>query len=428
MLLTVDSLRYDSLSSYGNPHLTSPYVDRFFKKGTLFTNMFSQSGWTTPSLISIFTSLYPSIHGVDIKGAKINPEIYTVADLFVRRGFRVPDICYLFVLSKENYSNLGFESCNYGLPPHEDFNFSLFDWLGKNRNAPFFLWYHYPMVHLPYNPPEPYKTLFTSSYKARFYKSDIIKRIMKNNKIKKNELKEGGQTPFGNLSESAKKEVVSATKALYEGDIRFTDSLLGNVFKKLEELGLTEETIVILTADHGEEIFDHGGIGHASTSLDGTLFDEIIKIPLLIYIPDKVQRSISDVMTQGIDLLPTTYELYNWEQEPFFLGRSIASFMMQKQKEKKTDNFVFSETTPCGYNCDEEGYQIRIKSLRDRRWKLVSRFDKDGRVTHKLFDIISDPLEKDNLAPSKPEKVKDLSREMAKITKKTRLIREQYKK
>jgi len=410
LILTIDSLRRDSLSSFGNPELTSPYIDRYFRDGTIFTNMFSQSGWTTPSLISIFTSLYPSIHGVDRKGVHLKEDINTIADLLVKKGYRVPDISYLFELSKINYSNLGFEPVGYGLPPHEDFNFSLLDWMEKNQNDPFCVWYHYPVVHLPYNPPEPYKSLYSSLRDVHFSNNNIIEMVVKHSRIKKTDLVEGNDTKFEDLNEEQKEKIIKSVRSLYMGDIRYVDNFLRSVFMKLTELRLMENTIVILTADHGEELFDHDGLGHASTSLKGTLYDELINIPLLINIPDNVQRKISEKIVQGIDVLPTIYELNGWENESFFLGNSFASSLFKETGKKGSDNFVYSETTPCGYNCDEEQYKIRLKALRKDKWKLIARYKGSDLLSSELYNIEDDLMEKSDLSSSEKKMVEKLNR------------------
>jgi choline-sulfatase len=417
ILLTIDCLRDDALSCYGNPSMTSPYIDRFFKKRTIFTSMYSQSGWTSPSLISMFTSVLPSVHGVDIKKASIKPGIKTFAHLFSEKRYEVPDICYLFVVSKENYSNLGFEQVGYGLPPHEDFNHSILDWLEKNRNKPFFVWYHYPVLHLPYNPPETYKTLYTENVEKDIFENEIFSKIMKLSRISKSELFHGMKKPFDRISSDQRENLTRATRSLYNGDLRNLDKMLGDLFKKLEELDLLDNTIVILTADHGEEILDHGSIGHASTSLSGTLYEEIIHIPFMISVPDRTNKRISDAMVQGIDVLPTIYDLNGWDEEKNFTGNSFASRIYKKSSCSHSKDYIFSETTPCGYNCDDENYKIKIRSLRYRDWKLITHFDQEKPLETELYNIKDDPQEKRNLASSESDVVDELYGRMVKMMK-----------
>ena len=152
ILLTVDTFRADRIGYYGNPRGPSPALDEFAREGVFFREAFNTSGWTSPGLISILTSLYAPTHAVDLRGRSMNPAVETLPEVLKAAGYRVPDIFFLSDIP--NFAHLGLDPYpKRALLIHQGDEI-LFDWLreeaGKSED-PFFLYYHYRDVHQPYD-------------------------------------------------------------------------------------------------------------------------------------------------------------------------------------------------------------------------------------------------------------------------------------
>ena len=157
LLFTIDASRPDHFGCYGYNRNTTPNIDKLAREGVLFTQAFSQSAWTTPGMISIFTSLYPPAHGVDAKDRTLKDDILTLPKVLKKNGYVVP------VLPKfvdiPNYWHLGFEVVDkeqFQAEEGED----LLKLLEAYKDQRFFIWYHYHGLHLPYNPKNPYDKIF----------------------------------------------------------------------------------------------------------------------------------------------------------------------------------------------------------------------------------------------------------------------------
>ncbi len=152
LLIAVDSLRPDHLGCYGYPKGGfPPHMDRIAREGTLFTLAFNQASWTSPSLVSLFTALYPSVHGVDARGKSVSPSLPTLPKTLKRAGFSVPGLTY--IVDDPNYHRLDFEQ----VPHHQT---DLATWIEENGSRPFFIFVHIHTAHLPYNPKPPLDTVF----------------------------------------------------------------------------------------------------------------------------------------------------------------------------------------------------------------------------------------------------------------------------
>ena len=146
ILLTVDTLRPDHLSCYGYPRNTTPFLDNIVKNCVVFENVISSAPWTCPGMISIFTGLYPSVHGVEARGRSLLPGTVTIFDVFKEHGYLVPNIAYLTNIP--NFANLGLEPMEEQyvetdfLPGDE-----LLNWIKEHRRDRFLAWYHYRFLH-----------------------------------------------------------------------------------------------------------------------------------------------------------------------------------------------------------------------------------------------------------------------------------------
>lgn len=389
LIITVDSLRPDHLGCYGYERATSPNIDRLAKRGVLFTQAISQSSWTSPSMISLLTSLYPPSHGVDSRGKSLPEGVRTPIEVLGENGYAVPAISYLLSIVP-NYANLGFEHTE-----EKD----IYSWLEKNFQKKFFLWYHFFSQHLPFDPPPPYDHLFDpKDYLASEATLEKVKMIRENVVIRKGEF-------------DLVKEDMPLIISLYDGEIRYVDTKIGEILDKLEELGLEDRTIIVLTADHGEELMDHGFIGHASTSLAGTLYDEVIHVPLIISYPKGLpQGVIVDTEVQSIDIMPTVFDILGIPMEPIAEGRSLLPLI--EGRDYSYVKSAFSETTLCGWQRpEEEEERGRVRAIRSDGWKLIFNRSPGG-DSYELYNLKDDPGELENLVDVEIEVVDRLKQEL----------------
>jgi hypothetical protein len=207
------------------------------------------------------------------------------------------------------------------------------------------------------------------------------------------------------LSPSDQRALVS----LYDGKIRKTDQEVRELLESLNRHGLLERTIVVVTADHGEELFDHGWIGHASTSLSGTLYEEVIRVPLIMAGPGIPRGRVVSAQVQGVDLMPTLLDLQKITPPPFIQGRSFLPLLQGRRLEPR---MAFAETTVCGRSCPEGPAQDRLQTLRHPPWKLIRRLRTTGEEQYELFHLASDPREQRNVLIRHPEVASRLKAEL----------------
>jgi arylsulfatase A-like enzyme len=397
LLITVDTFRPDHIGYYGYPHPTSPHLDSIAAEGVFFRQAFSSSGWTSPGLVSILTGLYAPTHGVDIRSQELDPEVTTLPEAFRAAGYAAPDI--FFLTDIPNFGELGFEGyANRGRYLH-DGDQILFRWLAEEapQHQPFFLYYHYRELHLPYDPKPAYEALFMPpEYGPGFSPLGLFRKIMAGEKIaavKKNVMLVRGDADFG----AGDRPWV---KALYDGQVRQMDEeFFGPLRQALRDLGLDRNTLLVISADHGEELLDHGLVGHVSTFKEARLFDEVIRIPLLFWFPPGLPAGrVVDEPVQCIDLMPTLMEMTGL---PIPLGVQGASLVpLLRGRPGWVRRPVYCESSAGGYTADDAQYGQRVAAVRTERWKLV-RHTPGGETA--LYDLAGDPGETEEAQDDHPQ-------------------------
>ena len=396
IFITVDTFRAERVSYDGYHRPTSPHLDSLAAEGVFFKQAFTSSGWTTPGLISLLTGLYAPTHAVDVRGKRLDPAIETLPDALARAGYRVPDMFFLTVLP--NFENLGFTD-TYADRDRliDDGDEVLFRWLedeaGK-EDSPFFLYYHYRDLHLPYNPGPDYEPLYMPAEFSRGSLRGTLGWFLAREKmdvVKSNVMLVRGVMDF----DQGDRPWVDA---LYDAQVRLLDERL---FKRLRQTlaqgDLGRETIVVVSADHGEELLDRGLIGHVSTFKEGRLYDEILRIPLIFWGPGVVPAGrVVDEVVQCTDVMPTLLELAGLPPEPV-QGRSLAGLMRGEAWQEKP---VYGETSAGGYTADSLQYEQRFRVVRTRDWKLLYE-GPDERYS--LFDLQKDPLESRDVQARHPQ-------------------------
>jgi len=299
VLVTVDTLRPDHLGAWGYPEGTSPALDRLVAEGTGFLTALAPRGQTWPTLASIQTSRYPVDHGLRKNGQPLPPGLATLATVLREEGWE----CAASVTNAGEVDWPGFEMLFREKTEDERAHEAAVAWISRPRRAPFFLWIHYFAPHKPFQPPAPFVELYDPTYEGTLTGSiEEMQRITAS----------GAELPARDLEHLV---------ARYDGEIRWLDGLLEDLFGTLDELGLDARTLVVLTADHGEELYERNHYFHHSASI----YDTVLRVPLVFRWRGVVPagRWIPGV-TEVLDVAPTILELAGVRRRAEFAGTSLA--------------------------------------------------------------------------------------------------------
>ena len=306
----IDTLRADKLRCINEKtRVRTPNFDSFAKRGVLFKRALSQSSHSKPAAASIMTGHYPASHGAMAHHEKLRRDLPLLPELYKQAGYTTAGFAsngfigkkHGFVRGWDYFENLLLRG-KPGKAPYllREVN----RWLDKRRDKPFFLYVHSVDPHVPYNPPRN----FLSFYWQGRYRGRLVPR----------------RTGFQLDDARAGKFKVGATdkiyaQALYDGEVSVADHFFGKFLDKLEEKGLTKDTLVVVTADHGEELWDHGNCGHGHT-----LYDELIRVPLLFGpAPLVPEGRVVDSTVEMVDLVPTMLELSGLNVPEAVQGKSL---------------------------------------------------------------------------------------------------------
>jgi len=409
ILLTIDSIRPDHLGCCGYGKEISPNIDAIAEAGCLFQNAYAQSAWTIPGIMSVLTSLQPPVHRVEERGGALDPAVTTIFDLFRMAGYTVPNISFLLTIP---------EFSSIRIDPIEEKYFSgkddqeLFRWLDENHNTTFFAWYHHRGVHLPYKPKDKSELQFFPALPGKDQLSDGIKAV----------LSDAAVVPVGTVKfERADRPILVD---LYDGEVRALDLFVGKLHSKLQELELLNKTLVVITADHGEELMDHGFVGHASTMHSATLYDEVIRIPLIMSLPGYLPGGIEiEEKAQQIDIMPTVLDIVGIPIPPGIQGRSLASRVFEDRPRTGAGAAVFAETVYGGYQATKEMARTRLRCVRTDEWKLIETDTPKGK-SFQLFDLLVDAAESENVYDKNDRMGADLRMLLAEWNRENAVIRE----
>lgn len=303
ILITIDTLRKDVLSAYGSERVKTPTIDGVASDGVLFENAYSSSSWTLPSFSSMMTGLPVTVHKTHRADSMLSDEFTTLAERLRDSGYHTAAIVDNYFLHPEYNVGQGFLEYDYhpkrqkainsfgatvvnklfpGFLRHYTSTKELTDisieWLGENRDRDFFLWLHYYDPHIPYTPPWEYiskEAVKDDGIGYGFYTAATIRS--------------GHFSP----NEAQRKWI----KELYDAEVRYVDHELGRFIAVLKKYGIYDDALIIVTSDHGEEFWDHGGYEHGHT-----LYNEVIGVPLIIKFPGEKSggRRAEDVGTRSI--------------------------------------------------------------------------------------------------------------------------------
>ena len=357
VLIVVDTLRRDRLSCYGHERATTPNLDRFAARAVRYDNAYSQAPWTTPSIGSMLTSQYPSALGIRGERSALAGDVVTLAEALDAAGYVTGAVVSHSFCSAEWGFDQGFDYFDDShVLGHEavtspgviDRALSFVEEFDGGAE-PFFLWVHLFDPHCAYVEHAEHDFGGSGDYRGPIRSGQLFRRLLK-------------------LRPELGPEDVSELLRLYDSEIAFTDHHLGRLLEALDE-----DVLVVFTTDHGEEFLDHGRLGHAKT-----LFDEVLRAPLLIRYPGHPGGVVREPVAL-LDLYPTILDVAGLPIPSDLEGVSLAP-----GRALDPERVVFAETERGG------GQRAAIAP----GYKLVAN-RRSGEMS--LFETASDPSEREAL-------------------------------
>jgi arylsulfatase A-like enzyme len=410
ILILIDTLRADHLGSYGYPRETTPFLDSLANEGAKFTRAYTHASWTKPSVASILTSLYPATHGANHFAAALPESVVSVGELMHEAGFVTyahvtnPNLKSIFHFDQgfQFYDDYSMRDRLYlaalrGLPllaeplmnltgrkfSFRDYdgagraNARIFRWLDRYHDERFFMYLHYMDPHFPYAAPESY--------------ADRIPQL----------LPAGSGTP-------ARRSALAG----YDAEIRFVDEAIRDLMTRLRDLGIADETVVIVTSDHGEAFGEHGDWGH-----DHTIYQDQLHVPLIVHSRALIPRpSVIDTPVRSVDIAPTILGLAAVAPPDAMEGRDLMPMMRGEGVESGA---VFVD-----HSAAKNDHRLKGLIAEDG-WKYILTLDSKLRDTREdgreeLYDLGRDPGELDDLSRSRPRTLRALRRRVAELSRRSK--------
>ncbi len=365
VLIIVDTLRADHVGCYGYSRNTTPSIDRLSLNSILFKNAISAAPWTTPSIGSMFTSQYPAVLGFRDKPIIIDQRFLTLTEIFKENNYVTKGIISHAHVSSALGFGQGFDSYDeenakgHGYISSPSITEKAICFLRTRKNRKFFLFLHYFDPHFDYILHEDYD--YYPDYNGPLHSSQPIR-----------ELRE--KAPQMTADDAR------YIKALYDSEISFTDEHIGVVLDELKNLGLYDNTLIILTADHGEEFLERGDywIGHTKK-----LYQEQIHVPLIMKLPGHNEQEIMHEYLGLINLMPTIVDYAGlWIPGEY---RCEGQTIDMSDIEELGNRAIFSQTRRW----------TSLQSVTWKGWKLIYNPIVKSR---QLFNLQKDPAESRNLA------------------------------
>ena len=375
LLIVIDSLRKDRMSTYGYARDTTPHITRLAREAVTYTRAISQAPWTTPSIAALLSSRYPSTLGIEDTRSVV-PEVFALLPEVLRdAGYATGAIVsHSFASSDWGFAQ-GFESFDESnILGHDAVTSRSISDLATQRiddwgaDRPWFLFLHYFDPHFSYTE----HSGFSFREEASEYTGPLSSGMLFHdlNSIRRD------------LTEADLEELAR----YYDSEIAFTDQQIGRVLDHLRDTGAFDETLIIVTADHGEEFLDHGKLGHAKT-----LFEELVGVPLVIKFPG-ARAAVVKQPVGLIDLYPTITEMVGVAAPSSLRGRSLVDTASGRLR---VPDEVFAETSR----------HSELRGLVEGSHKLVLDLETDEA---RLYDLSTDPFEREDVTMREPERARTM--------------------
>lgn len=407
VLITVDSLRADRINHLGYSEDTTPTIDRLAKKGATFTNTFAHACSTRPSFPSILSSVYARMYGGyervaeeqtvvaepfdagEYDTAGFHSNLYLSSDFGYNRGFdrffdsksdhgqSFTQQSKSFIKSKLDEDGILFQvlsnmvqtaerqvGVSFGLAyvPASELTEMAIEWIREREDSGNFLWIHYMDVHHPYVPPAEHQQPFREEPISRQRAIKLRRKLIED-------------------PETVTDTELSDLSDLYDAEIRYTDSQIDRLLSAIDNNWNRSETLVAVTADHGEEFYDHGGVSHSAT-----FYDEVLHVPLVIDGPEIEGQY--DELVGLLDIAPTLIDYADLEIPDNYRGHSLQTLL---------DDGTWNRTEIIGDWKDLDTGEVRL-AVRTHDWKYIERD-----TGSELYNLGSDPNEQANIIDENPE-------------------------
>ena len=422
LLITIDTLRPDRMSCYGAPRETTPRMDEIAREGTVFEHAFAQRNSTWASLATIMTSLYPVQHGVRHNGLLLKNDHLTVAEVLQQQGY-VCAAVYTNAVT-QNWEGFQFRYPIFEDPVDHRATMAANKWLDAHGNRKFFMWLHYFAPHADYSPPPEFNKFTDPAYRGPI---DGSKRSLSDAMLKRFE-----------PSPDDLKQLVD----LYDGELLYIDHEVGKVVDKLKALGIYDKTLVMISSDHGEELYEHDAyIGH-----DASVYDTALRVPLIARLPNVVPAGKMDsTLVQHTTIAPTMLELAGVPIPGDFVGKSLVPLFKGEPADfgssiaEVRDQMLMIRTAQYKYIFNPGS--VKLRKLNEGRLEQAGLDAKPAAVgggakddvenmpagettaadepnlymrtkDQELYDITTDPGEKVDLSAEKPDVVEQLKKDL----------------
>ena len=394
IVILVDTLRADHLGHHGYERPTSPRLDALAEESLVYLHHTRHASRTGPTVATLFTGLHSRSHGVvnplshfDAKGT-LDPSQLTLAEILSERGYR----CAGFTANTNVSEKFGFSQ---GFGYYQLFRWKnaetitraalawLEDWGDEAEpRPPFCLYLHYVDPHSPYEAPARFLETFASP--------DYRGRVTGNHR-------QLDRVIAGRLDLDAAD--LDRLRALYDAEILYLDGQIGDLLDALAAMGLLDTSLIVFVSDHGEELLDHGSLLHGYT-----LYQEQLRIPLMIRHPELPARRISRLSRQ-IDVLPSVLELLGIPIPAALQGESLVPAMKgEEDLDSANPRPVFAEASLRAIKT------VALDSYARGDWKLIETRVPEAR--RQLFNLQEDPMEQRDRSVSDPEIAERMSAEL----------------
>lgn len=372
LVYLIDTLRADKLRPYNQQsRVETPGLERYVQHATLFEQGFTQENWTKPSVATLLSGLLPWQHRAMDGESTLPASVAILPEIFRKEGFETAGfVCNGYVSRPFGFERGWGRFKNYikeGQRTQARFVASdVLAWLDqRDKDKPFFLYVHTIDPHVPYiPPPETLQRYDPSPYSGPvdFTRDRLLLEKVKGKRVR--------------LNDRDRKRL----EALYDGEISYHDVHMAAILEGLERRQLSEETLVVITADHGEEFFDHDSVGHGHS-----LYQELLRVPFIIRVPGLSAASSRITESVGlVDIAPTIADAVGVTLPDKVAGRSLLP-LLRGEKDSAPRVMV------AGSN--DAWRAIIVDDL-----KLIQRTYDDVQI----YDLRSDPAEKNNLANERP--------------------------
>jgi len=373
IIICIDTLRTDALGVYGNTEGMTPSLDAFAADAVRFANCESASPWTLPSCASFHTGRFPGMIAADAITEHLRGEETTLAEVFRAAGYRCGSITNNHYVSSEvgffqgNEYQREMTVASADIELHDGLEF-----IQKHAEEDSLTYIHLFDSHVPYQPREPYM----SRYRAGSGRFET--EFSQPNEVRSGEIV---------LTEEEKLQI----HGLYKGCVAFEDSELGKFFDKLKELGLYDDSVIVIFADHGEELWDHGAFEHGHS-----VYEEVTNVPLLIKFPG-VDSKVVEKRVSLVDVMPTLLNWFDLDMPDGIVGKDL---LVDDPKVDSTRKMFIEQ---CIHSTEK-----RASISGD--WKLI--LNMAVQAPPELYNLADDPHEQVNMAETETDVTKLLADEL----------------